>query len=135
MNLQLLTCLLVALIPVVSSQGTYEDCCLRYSRLRKAGILWHIRNYTIQEVNGSCNLRAVIFRLRKNNIICANPDERWVKAVIKYLPNKTYQNFLKLIKEIKKDFGGNITNTTLGHVVQAHRRHGVGRHQMRLEHI
>ncbi|XP_027699906.1 C-C motif chemokine 25 [Vombatus ursinus] len=130
MNLHLLTCLLVALIHAVSSQGTYEDCCLKYTKHRKPAFLRLIRQYRIQEVNGSCNLRAVIFEFRrKSNIICGNPDDKWVKDKIRELQSRAHRVYWKLREDIKKDRGGNITNSTrpLAQGVQAHRVHGASR--------
>ncbi|XP_072457075.1 C-C motif chemokine 25 [Notamacropus eugenii] len=128
MNLQLLTCFLVALAHAVSSQGIYEDCCLKYSKHRKPALLRHILRYRIQEVNGSCNLRAVIFEFRKkSNNLCANPDDKWVKDKIRELQSRTY----------KKHCGGNITNSTrpLTQRVQAHSGHGASRKCMRPWHV
>ncbi|XP_036605903.1 C-C motif chemokine 25 [Trichosurus vulpecula] len=138
MNLQLLTCLLVALAHAVSSQGTYEDCCLKYTKHRKPALLRHIRHYRIQEVNGSCNLRAVIFEFRrKNNVICGNPDEKWVKDKIRELQSRNYWAYWKLREEIKKDHGGNISNSTrlLAQGVRAHQAHRAGRNQTKVERV
>ncbi|XP_068956254.1 C-C motif chemokine 25 isoform X2 [Petaurus breviceps papuanus] len=134
MNLQLLTCLLLALIPAVSSQGAYEDCCLNYTKHKKPALLRHIRQYRIQEVNGSCNLRAVIFEFRrKSNVICGNPDDKWVKDKIRELQSRNYRIYWKL----KKYHEGSITNSTrpLTQGVQAHQVHGADRNQMRMKHV
>ncbi|XP_074056500.1 C-C motif chemokine 25 [Macrotis lagotis] len=129
MNLQLLTYLLVALVSAVSSQGSYEDCCLKYSKSPKLTRLRNIRHYKVQGVNGSCNLRAVVFELRKKNHICGNPEEKWVRNIIKYLESKASHHFMKSQKESKKDHGGSITNTTrpLTQSVQPRQMHGIGR--------
>ncbi|XP_074140118.1 C-C motif chemokine 25 [Sminthopsis crassicaudata] len=129
MNLQLLTSLLVALIHVVYSQGIYEDCCLKYSKPRKQALLRNIRGYKIQEMNGSCNIRAVIFEFRRKNVICVNPDEKWVQDKIRQLKRKTFQGS-------KKVHGGN-SNTArlLAQGVQPHQVHRIRRNHTRLEHI
>ncbi|KAM9101811.1 C-C motif chemokine 25 [Sarcophilus harrisii] len=130
MNLQLLTGLFVALIHVVYSQGIYEDCCLKYSKPRKPALLRNIRRFKIQEVNGSCNIRAVIFELRKKNVICGNPEEKWVKDKIRQLQRKIFQGS-------KKVHEGNIVNAArlLTQGVQSHQVHGARRNHTRLEHI
>uniref|UniRef100_K7E087 C-C motif chemokine ligand 25 n=1 Tax=Monodelphis domestica TaxID=13616 RepID=K7E087_MONDO len=137
MNLQLLTCLLVALTPAVSSQGTYEDCCLKYIKYKKQAFLRYIKTYIIQEVNGSCNRPAIIFVLPRNKFICGNPNDKWVKDKMRDLDRqrKTIKNSWKPREKIK-DCRGNNTNITrpLVQDVHAHRIHGIARNQTRLKH-
>ncbi|XP_028907755.1 C-C motif chemokine 25 isoform X2 [Ornithorhynchus anatinus] len=84
MKFQVLILLMVAYFHIGNSQGSYEDCCLSYHTRIDPRMLPHIRRYTIQRVNGSCNLHAVIFHFRRRKVLlCANPQEEWVKLAKK----------------------------------------------------
>ncbi|XP_004596060.2 C-C motif chemokine 25 [Ochotona princeps] len=88
MNLWILSCLLAtfvgAWVPAVHAQGISEDCCLAYQRHLKWAVLRHARCYQLQEVSGSCNLRAVRFCL-KQRVVCADPREKAVQRTVQYL--------------------------------------------------
>ncbi|XP_051017750.1 C-C motif chemokine 25 [Acomys russatus] len=80
----LLACFVGAWVPVVHGQGAFEDCCLGYQPRIKWTILRHALRYSWQDVNGSCNLRAVIFYFR-HKVLCGNPEDRNVKRAMKNL--------------------------------------------------
>ncbi|KAJ0065107.1 hypothetical protein NL108_005585 [Boleophthalmus pectinirostris] len=80
--LLLLTCLSLSL-----AQGSYGNCCLRYVRKLKSKVQRNIQDYRMQETDGDCNIRAVLFLMKKrggqSKPICANPEDKWVQNVMK----------------------------------------------------
>ncbi|XP_038628926.1 C-C motif chemokine 25 isoform X2 [Tachyglossus aculeatus] len=90
MKFQVLILLIVAYFHIGNTQGSYEDCCLSYHTKISRRMLPHIRRYTIQRVNGSCNLHAVIFHLRRTKVLlCGNPQEEWVKLAKKRVDERS----------------------------------------------
>ncbi|XP_076779840.1 C-C motif chemokine 25 [Arvicanthis niloticus] len=80
----LVACFVGAWVPVIHTQGAFEDCCLGYQPRIRWNILRHARNYHQQEVSGSCNLRAVIFYFRQK-VVCGNPEDVDVKRAVRTL--------------------------------------------------
>ncbi|XP_031760976.1 C-C motif chemokine 25 [Xenopus tropicalis] len=75
---------------ITFSTGDFENCCLSYAKVTQySGLYKHIRYYQLQEISESCNMRAVIFYLKKR-IICANPMEQWVGLAIKQFHKMKY---------------------------------------------
>lgn len=71
------------------AQGSYEDCCLRYVT-SKSPRMKHVVSYRHQVLDGSCNIKAVVFKLRKGRVFCANPKDKWV------------QNLMTMVDKLKK---------------------------------
>uniref|UniRef100_A0A669CGM0 C-C motif chemokine n=1 Tax=Oreochromis niloticus TaxID=8128 RepID=A0A669CGM0_ORENI len=67
-----------------SSDGSYGNCCLGYVKdIRKKS---NIISYTMQESDGDCNIRAVLFTMkRRPKPVCANPNDDWVQKEIRRL--------------------------------------------------
>ncbi|XP_028716541.1 C-C motif chemokine 25 [Peromyscus leucopus] len=84
----LVACFVWTWVPVVRVQGAFEDCCLGHQPRIKWNILQHARHYRVQEVSGSCNLRAVIFHFRQKGKVCMNPEDKDVKKAMEILKAK-----------------------------------------------
>ncbi|XP_067824788.1 C-C motif chemokine 25b [Heptranchias perlo] len=109
MRFQLLTLVLMATFFYLSaSQGSYEDCCLSYFRVKHPkNIQKYILSYRVQNTGGGCNLPAIVLTLNRVTI-CVNPNETWVK---------NYINSLKMKKNKKER-----TRRCLGHSASCRRR-------------
>ncbi|XP_069505820.1 C-C motif chemokine 25 [Ambystoma mexicanum] len=75
-------------------QGHFENCCLSYAHnIHKHAVYKHAKSYRIQEINESCNRKAVIFMMpRKDRVVCGNPTEGWVQALMKHIVKKTHHS-------------------------------------------
>ncbi|OCU00574.1 C-C motif chemokine 25-like [Xenopus laevis] len=83
MSMRLLVLVTFICLCIYGTTGDFENCCLSYAKVpHYSGLYKHIKYYQVQEISESCNMRAVIFYLKKR-IICANPREQWVGLVIK----------------------------------------------------
>ncbi|XP_054143316.1 C-C motif chemokine 5-like isoform X2 [Melozone crissalis] len=50
--------------------------------------LSHVKNYV--PTGGHCSKPAVIFTTIKNKLVCAHPDEKWVKDIMNQLKDKKH---------------------------------------------
>nr|XP_020446886.1 C-C motif chemokine 25-like [Monopterus albus] len=78
-----LSCLCLAL-----AQVSYDDCCLRYVTHLNHKTQKHVVDYRRQETDGSCNIPAVIFIMKKGRMLCTNPKENWVMKLMKNIDQK-----------------------------------------------
>ncbi|KAL1023085.1 hypothetical protein UPYG_G00036230 [Umbra pygmaea] len=81
--LLLLTCLCLSL-----AQGSYENCCLKYVTGLKKNTKKNLINYRIQETDGGCNIKAIVFTLKKGRTVCANPHLKWVQDLVAAVENR-----------------------------------------------
>ncbi|XP_061680869.1 C-C motif chemokine 25-like [Syngnathoides biaculeatus] len=69
------------------AQGSFGDCCLGYVRRMRASAKKNVESYRMQETDGDCNIRAVVFAVKvrsgreNTRTVCANPDHLWVQRL------------------------------------------------------
>ncbi|XP_078527243.1 C-C motif chemokine 25-like isoform X2 [Lissotriton helveticus] len=99
MNTWILISIILASVCVYTSdgQGYYENCCLSYAQNIHLKLLYrHVKSYKQQEINESCNRKAVVFRMsRKGKVVCGDPKEHWVQLLMKRLNNRTNLNTMR----------------------------------------
>uniref|UniRef100_UPI00398E8207 C-C motif chemokine 17-like n=1 Tax=Pristiophorus japonicus TaxID=55135 RepID=UPI00398E8207 len=84
--LVVLICLSVfTLVVLAAPTGPRKSCCLKYSK--SVPNFKKIKDYEIQEDDGSCSINAVVFRLR-DRWICSNPKDERVKKLVEKLSQK-----------------------------------------------
>uniref|UniRef100_UPI00398F378A eotaxin-like n=1 Tax=Pristiophorus japonicus TaxID=55135 RepID=UPI00398F378A len=73
------------LVVLAAPTGQQKSCCLNYSK--SVPNFKKIKDYKIQENDGSCRIEAVVFRL-KDRWICSNPEDERVKKLVEKLSQK-----------------------------------------------
>ncbi|XP_054620638.1 C-C motif chemokine 20 [Dunckerocampus dactyliophorus] len=81
--LLVLSCLCLAM-----AQVSYDDCCLSYVKKLDKKTQQRAVKYRIQETDGGCNIRAVIFTMRKGRVYCTDPRQTWVKELMDAIDKK-----------------------------------------------
>ncbi|XP_072220032.1 C-C motif chemokine 20 [Leuresthes tenuis] len=78
--------ILLVLLLALSHSSSTGPCCTDYYKDPIA--VKYMRHFKFQNGTDYCNIKAIIFKLRKGKIVCANPDQPWVKKAIETVPYK-----------------------------------------------
>ncbi|XP_041816992.1 C-C motif chemokine 20b [Chelmon rostratus] len=87
-------CSLVILSSFISSTQS-ASCCLRYAKRPLS--CRRLLGYSIQTINSSCDLSAIIFHL-PGRFVCAHPSASWTRRVVECLDEKRRRK-AEIIKE------------------------------------
>ncbi|XP_069474105.1 C-C motif chemokine 20 [Ambystoma mexicanum] len=76
-------CVVLGLLHLEScaQSSGYLDCCYTYTK--KLLRMKDISNFTMQRSSGVCDMDAIIFHTKENFNVCANPEDPWVKSILK----------------------------------------------------
>ncbi|CAB1324473.1 unnamed protein product, partial [Coregonus sp. 'balchen'] len=88
--------LLLACMYLSLAQGSYENCCLRHVTGLKKSTKRNVVHYRIQETDGGCNIKAVVFILKKGKTVCANPSHKWVQHLMTVVNKVHSYNYIIL---------------------------------------
>ncbi|AWP03781.1 putative C-C motif chemokine 21 isoform 2 [Scophthalmus maximus] len=75
------------------AQVSYDDCCLKYAKKMSGNAQKHAVKYRRQEPDGGCNIPAVVFTMRKGRVLCADPREKWVAALMTAIDKKEAKDY------------------------------------------
>ncbi|XP_062903819.1 C-C motif chemokine 21-like [Mobula hypostoma] len=79
------------------SDNSLTDCCLRTSpKIIPVNV---VKSYEVQTPGYGCNIHAVMFRTKRNKILCSPPKKKWVLNLMETIDNKKK---LKNLKKLKK---------------------------------
>ncbi|XP_063076238.1 C-C motif chemokine 25 [Engraulis encrasicolus] len=67
------------------SQGSYEDCCLKYVTKLRPSMHKMARSYRIQKLDGGCNIPAIVFSMKRGKMFCADPKAAWAQKLMKLI--------------------------------------------------
>ncbi|KAK0140616.1 C-C motif chemokine 25 [Merluccius polli] len=97
--------LILACLYLTMAQGSFDDCCLKYSPEVRQNIKRRVVKYRMQETDGGCNIAATVFTLKKGRQFCGDPHSRWVKDLMRKVDIKIQKtNLLKKVKWRKMKF-------------------------------
>ncbi|KAF7691575.1 C-C motif chemokine 20-like [Silurus meridionalis] len=80
------TFLFILILSAFITDTETARCCLSYTAFPvRCG---RIKGYSIQEITGYCDIRAIIFETRNGKYICADPKMRWTQNRVTCLRKK-----------------------------------------------
>uniref|UniRef100_A0AAQ5YHZ7 Chemokine interleukin-8-like domain-containing protein n=1 Tax=Amphiprion ocellaris TaxID=80972 RepID=A0AAQ5YHZ7_AMPOC len=65
-------------------KGPPRFCCTRYQETQVPVKM--LKSYRIQDDMGHCNIKAVVFKTKRNKDLCGNPEEEWVQKAMELIP-------------------------------------------------
>ncbi|KAG5268512.1 hypothetical protein AALO_G00213390 [Alosa alosa] len=83
-TLTLLTIIVILNTCILSTESAI--CCLSYSK--RPIRCQKLKGYTMQDINTSCDIKAIIFHSVTGKLICANPEKPWTQHRIQCLKEK-----------------------------------------------
>ncbi|XP_023124655.1 eotaxin [Amphiprion ocellaris] len=85
---KLAVCAAVLLLLLVAPSETSPPrfCCTRYQETQVPVKM--LKSYRIQDDMGHCNIKAVVFKTKRNKDLCGNPEEEWVQKAMELIPRR-----------------------------------------------
>uniref|UniRef100_A0AAQ5ZS73 Chemokine interleukin-8-like domain-containing protein n=1 Tax=Amphiprion ocellaris TaxID=80972 RepID=A0AAQ5ZS73_AMPOC len=68
-------------------------CCTRYQETQVPVKM--LKSYRIQDDMGHCNIKAVVFKTKRNKDLCGNPEEEWVQKAMDSTSMGTQNNYFQ----------------------------------------
>ncbi|XP_061695573.1 C-C motif chemokine 25 [Syngnathoides biaculeatus] len=97
-----LVLLVLSCLSLAMAQVSYDDCCLTYVKDLGKRIRERAVKYRIQETDGGCNIRAVIFTMRKGRVYCCDPQETWVQELMSSIDEKAVKHVKKTPSKLQR---------------------------------
>uniref|UniRef100_A0A3P8SRH8 Chemokine interleukin-8-like domain-containing protein n=1 Tax=Amphiprion percula TaxID=161767 RepID=A0A3P8SRH8_AMPPE len=69
------------------NDGPPRFCCTRYQETQVPVKM--LKSYRIQDDMGHCNIKAVVFKTKRNKDLCGNPEEEWVQKAMELIPRNS----------------------------------------------
>ncbi|XP_066565068.1 C-C motif chemokine 20 [Amia ocellicauda] len=77
--------ILVIISCSITESARTDGCCTQYISSIDNIKVKLIREYKKQDLNGVCNIDAIVFIMKRGRQICANPKAKKVKEIVKHL--------------------------------------------------
>uniref|UniRef100_A0A8C9TCC5 Chemokine interleukin-8-like domain-containing protein n=1 Tax=Scleropages formosus TaxID=113540 RepID=A0A8C9TCC5_SCLFO len=78
----ILLTLLFFLLFLFQSLYVISNCCLKYVKKIKNSTKKMVIDYRKQVTDGSCNIFAIVFIMKRRRHFCADPEQQWVKNLM-----------------------------------------------------